>query len=60
MLEDLLTDPMFYFAVSVFIVVITYFYWIEKRQNEREKERKLEERIKQLEKKIEEQQKNSQ
>jgi len=32
MLDDLLHDPMFYFAVTVFIVIMTYFYWIEKRQ----------------------------
>ena len=56
MLEKLLDDPMFYFAVFAFIFVMAYFYWIENR----EKERKLEERMKQLEKKLEEQQKNSQ
>lgn len=47
---EFLSDPVFLFIVSVFIFVIAFFYWFEKR----EKERMLEERLKRLEEKQEE------
>ena len=43
---DFLSDPMFLIliATSVFILVLVFFYWLQKR----EEERKLEERLKRL------------
>ena len=42
---EMLSDPMILIAFSVFVLVVAYFYWLEKK----EKERKLEERLKRLE-----------
>jgi len=47
----LLYDPVFIIAVLVFISVMAYFVW----QDRKEKEKQLEERIRKLEEKQEEQ-----
>ena len=47
-LEALLSDPVFIFAVCVFIFVIAYFAWQERKN----KEQALEERIVELENKL--------
>lgn len=47
MLNQMFTDPMFYFAIAVFIVVMLYFWSLQKKQEKEE----LLERIRKLEEK---------
>jgi F0F1-type ATP synthase membrane subunit b/b' len=53
-LETLLSDPVFIFAVCVFVFVLAYFAWQERKH----KEQALEERIRELENKLDEKNKN--
>ncbi len=51
-LKELLSDPMFYFGVSVFVLMIAYFWYSGNKEKEKkriEREEAMEKRIKMLE-----------
>jgi hypothetical protein len=56
-LEIFFRDPVAQASLLVFIIIVSYLYWSEKKAKEKkakEKQRQLEERVKQLEEKLKE------